>query len=227
MARYSRHLTVLRQRKRLHHLAKKITAGCNLYISLPPVLNPIRMVHKSNGTVRNLFHSPDFSPGGSQIPGLSFRSCRPQPLWRTAWALVALILAFHFSYGQEPFHGGANTRTRDIFLKLDIHQDPDMMDLVNLHIRRNLQGGQAQGYRIEIFFSSDLDARHRAQKHKTDFLTSYPGYNVYVTYVSPDFKVRVGDFRTRNEALRFMKEIQGQFPRAFVVPDLIELPKAQ
>ncbi len=116
--------------------------------------------------------------------------------------------------------------TRDIFEKLGIPQDPAMVDLVNLHIRRNLQGGQAQGYRIEIFFSSALDARQNAQKHKMNFLSAYPGHNVYVSYVSPDFKVRVGDFRTRNEALRFMKEIQPRFPRAFIVPDLIELPKS-
>ncbi len=82
-----------------------------------------------------------------------------------------------------------------------------------------------QGYRVEIFFSSDLNARQRAQQIKGEFLSSFPETNVYITYLSPDFKVRVGDFRTRNDALKLMKEIQGRFPKAFVVPDLIEIPK--
>jgi len=112
-----------------------------------------------------------------------------------------------------------------IFQRIDSKQDPRLVELVNLHIRRNMEGSTVQGYRIEIFFSSDLDARQRAQKVKSDFLSSFPEHNVYITYVSPDFKVRVGDFRNKNDALRVMKEIQGRFPRAFVVPDTIELPK--
>jgi hypothetical protein len=78
---------------------------------------------------------------------------------------------------------------------------------------------------VEIFFSSELNARQKAQNIKNEFLSSYSGYSAYISYISPDFKVRVGDFRTKNEALKLMKEIQGQFPKAFVVPDVIELPK--
>ena len=116
-------------------------------------------------------------------------------------------------------------RTQDIFQKLKLEQDPRLVELVHLHIRRNQEGGLVQGFRVEIFFSSELNARQKAQSMKNEFLSSHSGYNAYISYVSPDFKVRVGDFRTKNEALKFMKEIQGQFPKAFVVPDMIELPK--
>jgi hypothetical protein len=40
--------------------------------------------------------------------------------------------------------------------------------------------------------------------------------------------VRVGDFRTRLEALRFLKQVSTSFPSAFVVTDQInlrEIPK--
>ncbi len=117
----------------------------------------------------------------------------------------------------------ANTQSSDIFKRLD--QNPRLSELVKLHIRRNQQGGKTQGFRVEIFFSSELNARQKAQNIKGEFLASYPDFNVYITYVSPDFKVRVGDFRTKNEALKLMKEIQYRFPKAFVVPDLIELPR--
>ncbi len=124
---------------------------------------------------------------------------------------------------------GSETSARnsqDIFTRLGHDQDRRLEDLVRLHIRRNQQGGKMQGYRVEIFFSSDLNARQKAQQIKGEFLASYPDINVYITYVSPDFKVRVGDFRTRNEALKLMNEIQGRFSKAFVVPDLIEIPKS-
>lgn len=115
------------------------------------------------------------------------------------------------------------SQSSDIFRRND--QDPRLSELVRLHVRRNQQGGKMQGFRVEIFFSSELNARQKAQHIKSEFLSSYPDINVYINYVSPDFKVRVGDFRTKNEALKLMNEIQYRFPKAFVVPDLIELPR--
>jgi hypothetical protein len=116
-------------------------------------------------------------------------------------------------------------REGDIFSRLKINQDPRFEELVRLHIRRNRQTNGIPGFRVEIFFSSEINARQKAQGIKSEFMSAYPGHNAYITFVSPDFKVRVGDFRTRNDALRLMKEIQGKFPKAFVVPDLIEIPR--
>jgi hypothetical protein len=141
--------------------------------------------------------------------------------------ILPFLLFFHVGYSQDIINqdNTISSQTQDIFQKLKLEQDPRLVELVHLHIRRNQQGGLVQGFRVEIFFSSDLNARQKAQNIKNEFLSSFQGYNVYISYVSPDFKVRVGDFRTKNEALKLMKEIQGQFPKAFVVPDVIELPK--
>jgi hypothetical protein len=42
---------------------------------------------------------------------------------------------------------------------------------------------------------------------------------------TPDFKVRVGDFRTRNEALALKEQIKKSYPNAFLVKDIIQFPK--
>jgi len=141
--------------------------------------------------------------------------------------LIPILLMCMLATAQVPESDSLTTsaREQDIFRKINIKQDQEMIDLVKLHIRRNQQGGLIPGFRVEIFFSSELNARQKASQIKSEFLNTYPGYNVYITYVSPDFKVRVGDFRTKNEALRVMNEINDKFPRAFVVPDQIELPK--
>lgn len=112
----------------------------------------------------------------------------------------------------------------EIFQKLEISHDPQIERLVGLHIRKNEASKGIQGFRVEIFFSSALDARQKALNTKAAFLKDYPEVNVYVIYLSPDFKVRVGDFRTKNEALALMKKIQDRFPKAFIVPDIIEFP---
>lgn len=143
-------------------------------------------------------------------------------LFTFSLSLLALCTVGQVSFPERSLVTSSN---RDIFSRLGNDQDPRLEELVKLHIRRNQQGGKMQGFRVEIFFSSDLNARQRAQQIRGEFLGSYPDVNVYITFVSPDFKVRVGDFRTRNEALKLMNEIQGRFPKAFVVPDLIEIPR--
>jgi hypothetical protein len=140
--------------------------------------------------------------------------------------LQLLLVFFPVNAGARKFpDNNPDGREGDIFRRLKINQDPRFEELVRLHIRRNRQANGIPGYRVEIFFSSEINARQKAQGIKSEFMSTYPGHNAYITFVSPDFKVRVGDFRTRNDALRLMKEIQGRFPKAFVVPDLIEIPR--
>lgn len=141
--------------------------------------------------------------------------------------VMQLLLVFPAAMAQvsAPSGGISAGASDDIFQRLNLKQDPRFEELVKLHIKRNQQSSGIPGFRVEIFFSSEINARQKAQNIKNEFLSAFPNYNVYITFVSPDFKVRVGDFRTKNDALRLVKEICGQFPKAFVVPDLIEFPK--
>ena len=43
-------------------------------------------------------------------------------------------------------------------------------------------------------------------------------------FQEPNYKVRVGDFRNRIDATRFLKKIYEQFQNAFIVLDEINLP---
>jgi hypothetical protein len=46
----------------------------------------------------------------------------------------------------------------------------------------------------------------------------------YRTYTNPYFKVTVGDFRTKSEAMELLSRIRSEFPSAFVVKENIEYP---
>jgi hypothetical protein len=46
----------------------------------------------------------------------------------------------------------------------------------------------------------------------------------YRSYANPYFKVTVGDFRTRSEAMALLQRIRGEFPSAFVIKENIEFP---
>ena len=80
------------------------------------------------------------------------------------------------------------------------------------------------GYRVRIFFDNKQTARVEAEETLKRFESLYHDVAAYRTYANPYFKVTVGDFRTRSEAVRLLERIKGSFPSAFVVKENIEFP---
>jgi hypothetical protein len=101
-------------------------------------------------------------------------------------------------------------------------QDSLVHALANRHLAINKARRSMPGYRIQIYFGSD---RTRANDIKTDFLQLFPHTGTYLVYQQPNFKIRVGDYKTRLEAMKFLKEIQPLFSGAFIVKDDVKLPE--
>ncbi len=105
-----------------------------------------------------------------------------------------------------------------------IIQDPAIEQLVQKHIQVNQTRNGIPGYRIQIFFDSGTNSRTKATRVCEEFRRLYPGTGIYLTFISPNYKVRAGDFRTRLDAFRFLQEAQVNYPSAYVVTDQINLP---
>lgn len=114
--------------------------------------------------------------------------------------------------------------TPDILHGLQIKRDTRLDKMLNWHIENNKNRNGIDGYRVEIFFSSALNAKENALEKKVEFLSKYPEYNVHVLFVAPNFRVRVGDFRTKSEAWKLYEEIKDDYRAAFVVKDKINFP---
>lgn len=84
-----------------------------------------------------------------------------------------------------------------------------------------LSRGTFQGYRIQVHFGSD---RNAAGSAKTDFTLKHPAMPVYLLYQQPYFKVCVGDYRTKLEAVNALNKIKKDYPGAFVMRDKINPP---
>jgi hypothetical protein len=56
------------------------------------------------------------------------------------------------------------------------------------------------------------------------FTSAHPGIGAYRTYSNPFFKVTVGDFRSRSEAMELLNQIKDEFPSAFIVKENIHYP---
>ena len=80
------------------------------------------------------------------------------------------------------------------------------------------------GYRVRIFFDNKQTARVESEETLKKFESMYHDVVAYRTYANPYFKVTVGDFRTRSEAVKLLERIKGAFPSAFVVKENIAFP---
>ena len=69
------------------------------------------------------------------------------------------------------------------------------------------------------------DAREASERAQKRFEKLFPGYLTYRSYIYPNFKVTVGDFRTKADAQVALKEISRYFPSAFIVKERMKFPQ--
>ena len=81
------------------------------------------------------------------------------------------------------------------------------------------------GYRIRVYFDNDQSARARSEAIARSISNAYPGMGVYRTFESPNYKVSVGDFRTRDEALKVYHALKANYPTALLMKETINYPR--
>jgi hypothetical protein len=106
---------------------------------------------------------------------------------------------------------------------IEIIQDARIEHLLSMHSVLD-RPGKIDGYRVQIFYDSGNNSKNRAFAKKAQFLSQYPGVGAYLSFQSPNYKIRVGDFRTRMDAEGFKAKISLTFTDAFVVKDQINYP---
>ena len=113
-------------------------------------------------------------------------------------------------------------RTRYEAGRLEIVQDPALDTLVNRHILYNAKKEGVDGWRIQIYRGGHRTASDDANKVRARFIEDYPDIRTYLTFDRPNwFKVKVGDYRTREEAAIVFFDIQKRYPDAYLIRDII------
>ena len=106
-----------------------------------------------------------------------------------------------------------------------LSQDPSIVTAMNAHISYNRKK-KLNGYRVRIFFDNKQNSRGASEAAMRRFQGAFPGYSAYRSFTSPHFKVTVGDFRTKSEAMQLLQRVKGMFPSAFIVKEQINYPSA-
>lgn len=103
---------------------------------------------------------------------------------------------------------------------ITVYQQSIITPLLSNYRVYNELNRAVQGYRVQIIASA---VRKAVLDSKVAFSDIYPGVKTYIIYQQPYFKLRVGDFETRIEAIQFMNKISDIFPGAFIVQDDIKI----
>ncbi|TDW99160.1 sporulation related protein [Dinghuibacter silviterrae] len=121
------------------------------------------------------------------------------------------------AFRTDTIGGGTIIVARDTRTDLLIRKQADYNEKVNLTRK------YSHGFRIQVLNTTD---RSEAITTKTRLLQLFPQEKVYLLYQEPYFKVRLGNFRDREEADAGLQQLNKQFPGSFVIPSAIE-PKPE
>lgn len=154
---------------------------------------------------------------------------------KTILFITAILIGSHFANAQDgwlkfPVNTKDSTKAQPVKLdytakkgKVSVHKDArlDKLDDFVRSGEETVEGVKINGFRIVIFFDQDKSV---VSQQRANFLARYSEHRAYVDYMAPNYRVRVGNFRTRLAAEGLKADLLAYFPTAVVVADRIQLP---
>ena len=105
-----------------------------------------------------------------------------------------------------------------------VNQSRSMRSAFDNYVSNNASK-KLTGYRIRVFFDSGQNARNKSEAIARSISAAFPGIGVYRTFESPNYKVSVGDFRTKDEALKVFHSLKATYPTALLLKETINYPR--
>jgi hypothetical protein len=86
--------------------------------------------------------------------------------------------------------------------------------------RKSGTKGTVLGFRVQIYTGPSRSDAYAAQ---SKFQRMYSDINTYVSYTQPNYRVKVGDFRSRSEAQAIMRELRKDFTAVFLFTEQVNV----
>ena len=99
---------------------------------------------------------------------------------------------------------------------VQVNMDPAVEKLLSNWTNQNRSNPRMEGWRVQILSSTD---RQQVEAGKAQFVSLYPGILATWVHEKPYYKLRVGVFRSQQEAMGFMQEIKDNYSGAYAVKD--------
>ena len=115
----------------------------------------------------------------------------------------------------------------DSLKQVELIQDPSVSVLLKAAMQGHLELVEIDGYRVQIFSSNQQQTAKGQALNLEGKLLKKLDQTIYVQYLPPFWKVRVGDFRTYDEAKEYKKFFVQLYPEllgdTYIVRDKIKV----
>ncbi len=116
---------------------------------------------------------------------------------------------------------------KDIFTLMGpgvrVDQSAEVRQAMAQYVNKNATKS-ISGYRIRVYYDNSPQARTRSESIENALTAQYPEHKVYRSFESPNYKVLIGNFRSKDEALRIFNALKKTYPTAYIIKDNIEYP---
>ncbi|MCA1966316.1 MAG: SPOR domain-containing protein [Flavobacterium sp.] len=116
--------------------------------------------------------------------------------------LYFFILSSHFCFRSNAQDG-----------KTNISVDPKIDQLLKEKRKLNTGLFLNEGYKIQIFYGNSEESKKKLQEFKKEF----KDLDGTIIFNSPNYKVWIGNFKTRIEVERAMVDIKKKYPTALII----------
>jgi lipoprotein-anchoring transpeptidase ErfK/SrfK len=123
---------------------------------------------------------------------------------------AVLTLQSAYSQAKENIFDALETPDATTGAKVTFVQDDKIETMLLQKNATTIKGGTV--YRIQVFSSNQRTAKSEATGIEKQLRNSFPTVNVQVNYASPFWKVRIGEFSSREEANKFRLEVMAAMP---------------
>ena len=100
-----------------------------------------------------------------------------------------------------------------------IHQEEGIDFLLDTQVEVNMRMAGVDGYRIQLYSGSGPEGKRQAMEIKGKLLDEFPDEAISTTYTAPFWRVRVGNYRHKHEALPLLNKLKEFFPNCYRVKD--------
>ena len=115
----------------------------------------------------------------------------------------------------------------DSMQHVELIQDPSVAALLQASMNGHMELVEIDGYRVQIFSSNQQQTAKAQALNLESKIARKLDQTVYVQYLPPFWKVRVGDFRTYDEAKEYKKFFVELYPElmgdTYIVRDKIQV----
>jgi len=97
--------------------------------------------------------------------------------------------------------------------KLIVIQDQKLEQLLKEKRKINLNNSNNEYYKIQIFYGNSEESKKSLQEFKKEFKE----IDATIIYNSPNYKVWIGNYKTRIEVEKMFLEIKKKYPNALIM----------